>query len=407
MAKVITNPKKINEVLTRRVNKILPSKEALKKVLLSGKKIRLYQGFDPTGYRLHLGHTIGLKKLMEFVSLGHEVIFLFGTGTVLAGDPSQREKGRSRALLEKSEKKLQEVINKNIKDWKKQTSKIVDFDNPNVKIKQNGNWLLKLGLKDILKIASHISSIQLFKRQMFQRRIKHGDTVWTHEVLYPLLQGYDSVHMNVDLEIGGTDQEFNMLIGRELLRKIKSKEKLVMTIPMISGTDGKQMSKSSGNCIWLTDSPKDMYGKIMNIQDELIPNYFEFFTNMAMDKVKAIKKQLSETNPMLYKKQLALAITKQFHGEKKAQQAQKHFEQVFQSRGVPKKIKSVKLKIKNWNIIDLLLETKLTSSRSEAKRLVKQGAVKINNETMKQFSNVTMKINDLIHIGKKKWLKIK
>ena len=409
---VITNPQKVEEVLTRRVDKILPSKKALKKLLLSGKKIRLYQGFDPTGYRLHLGHIIGLKKLMEFANLGHEVIFLFGTGTVLAGDPSQRERGRGRTLLETSEKDLQKVINKNIKDWKKQTSQIVDFKNPNVKIKKNGDWLCKLSLKDVLNIASHISSVQLFKRDMFQKRIKRGDTVWTHEVLYPLLQGYDSVYMDVDLEIGGTDQEFNMLIGRELLRKMKGKEKFILTVPMILGTDGKQMSKTSGNCVWLDDSAKDMFGKLMGIPDEQIVPYMELVSDIPTKEVKKIKKGLGskKIHPMKAKKKLGLAVTKQFHGEKKAQEAQRHFERVFQKRKLPKKSPSLSIKKLSQNpinIIDLLVETKLATSRSQAKRLVKQKAVKINNETIEQLSNVTIKSGNIIHIGKKKWLKTK
>jgi len=409
---VITNPQKVEEVLTRRVDKILPSKKALKKLLLSGKKIRLYQGFDPTGYRLHLGHIIGLKKLMEFANLGHEVIFLFGTGTVLAGDPSQRERGRGRTLLETSEKDLQKVINKNIKDWKKQTSQIVDFKNPNVKIKKNGDWLCKLSLKDVLNIASHISSVQLFKRDMFQKRIKRGDTVWTHEVLYPLLQGYDSVYMDVDLEIGGTDQEFNMLIGRELLHKMKGKEKFILTVPMILGTDGKQMSKTSGNCVWLDDSAKDMFGKLMSIPDEQTISYMELVSDIPIEEVEKIKKGLGskKIHPMKAKKKLGLAVTKQFHGEKKAQEAQKHFERVFQKRKIPKKspfFPIKKLPQNPINIIDLLVETKLATSRSQAKRLVKQKAVKINNETIEQLSNVTIKSGNIIHIGKKKWLKTK
>jgi len=409
---VITNPQKVEEVLTRRVDKILPSKKALKKLLLSGKKIRLYQGFDPTGYRLHLGHIIGLKKLMEFANLGHEVIFLFGTGTVLAGDPSQRERGRGRTLLETSEKDLQKVINKNIKDWKKQTSQIVDFKNPNVKIKKNGDWLCKLSLKDVLNIASHISSVQLFKRDMFQKRIKRGDTVWTHEVLYPLLQGYDSVYMDVDLEIGGTDQEFNMLIGRELLHKMKGKEKFILTVPMILGTDGKQMSKTSGNCVWLDDSAKDMFGKLMGIPDEQIVPYMELVSDIPTKEVKKIKKGLGskKIHPMKAKKKLGLAVTKQFHGEKKAQEAQRHFERVFQKRKLPKKSPSLSIKKLSQNpinIIDLLVETKLATSRSQAKRLVKQKAVKINNEAIEQLSNVTIKSGNIIHIGKKKWLKTK
>ncbi|MDO8452687.1 MAG: tyrosine--tRNA ligase, partial [bacterium] len=234
-----------NDILSRRVANVLPTRAGLEK-LMGEKKIRLYQGFDPTGMKLHIGHSVGIRKLMDFARAGHDVTFLFGTGTVLAGggDPSDRDKGRKMIT--------QEEINENIKDWKNQVSKLVDWDL--VSIKQNGDWLLPLTLEEILKIASNISAVQLFKREMFQRRIENGDTVWLAETLYPMLQGYDSVAMDVDLEIGGTDQEFNMLVGRDLMKKMKNKETYVLTTPMILGTDGKQMSKSSGNCVWLDDT---------------------------------------------------------------------------------------------------------------------------------------------------------
>ena len=215
-----------NDILSRRVDKVLPSKSELEK-LISTKKIRLYQGFDPTGSRLHLGHSIGLRKLMNFANAGHEVIFLFGTGTVLVGDPSERETGRT--LI------TQEEIEKNIETWKEQVKTIVDFDK--ISIKQNGDWLVPLKLKDIVNIASKISAVQLFKRDSFQKRIEKGDTVWYHETMYPLLQGYDSVVMDVDLEIGGTDQVFNMLVGRELQKKMNNRNKYVLTTPMIVGID--------------------------------------------------------------------------------------------------------------------------------------------------------------------------
>ena len=239
----------ITYILTRRVEKILPDKHKLEE-LMASRKIRVYFGVDPTATKLHLGHTVGLRKLQEFASAGHEAILLFGTGTVLVGDPSLRSQARKPIT--------QDEIEANISTWKKQVSPIIDFDA--VTLKQNGDWLLKLTFKDLVHIASHISAVQLFKRESFQRRIDAGNTVWYHETMYPLLQGYDSVAMDVDLEIGGSDQEFNMLIGRELLRKMKNKEKYVLTTPMILGTDGQQMSKTTGNCVWLDDTSGDMLG---------------------------------------------------------------------------------------------------------------------------------------------------
>jgi tyrosyl-tRNA synthetase len=268
------NNKKIDEVLERRVDKVLPTKDGLRKILKK-RKIKIYNGIDPTAKKLHLGHTVGLRKLMEFTELGHEVILLFGTGTVLVGDPSLRDTGRK--LITKSE------VEENIKTWKKQVSPIVDFDK--IKIKYNADWLTKLKLKDIIKIASNISAIQLFKRDMFQKRLARGDTVWYHETMYPLLQGYDSVKLDVDLEIGGSDQEFNMLIGRELQKKMNNREKYVLTWQMIMGTDGKQMSKTTGNCVWLDDKPNDMFGKIMSIPDNQIIPYYELATKVILKKL--------------------------------------------------------------------------------------------------------------------------
>ena len=391
----------IDEVLTRAVDKVLPSKEDLKK-LMEKKKIRLYLGIDPTATQLHLGHTVPLKKIQQFADLGHEVILLFGTGTVLVGDPSERSTGRK--LINK------QSINKNIATWKNQIKPIIDFNK--VKIKQNGDWLLKLKLKDIIKLASNISAIQLFKRDSFQKRLEKGDTVWYHETMYPLLQGYDSVHLDVDLEIGGTDQTFNMLVGRELQQKINKKDKFVLTSKMIMGTDGKKMSKTSNNCIWLTDTPEDMFGKLMKVQDQLLPDYFEFFTDKPIEEINQLKDNLkaNKADPMQEKKQLALNITSQFHGKTKAQAAQIHFEKVFQSRELPTKIPSFPLTklSQTINIIDLLEKTKLVASRSAAKRLVEQDGVKLNQQKITQISaKLTLKPNDILQVGKRKFVRFK
>ena len=301
----------MQELLSRRVEEVLPDKKGLT-ALLKKKKIRLYLGIDPTGTRLHLGHTIALKKLQEFADLGHEAILVVGTGTVLAGDPSQRETARPQI----TEKEIAE----NLKTWKAQAGKVVDFSK--VKIKQNGDWLKKLTLQDLLHIASHVSAIRLFQRDSFQRRAMKGDTVWMHETLYPLLQGYDSVAMDVDLEIGGTDQVFNMLMGRELQQKMNKRDKYVLTVPMILGLDGKTMSKSSGNTVNITDEPAEMYGKIMTLQDELIAQYFELCTNIPLDEIRDRKKKLS---PRDLKASLAKEIVSLYHGKEEAESAEKGF----------------------------------------------------------------------------------
>lgn len=386
---------KIDQLLTRGVERIYPKRQALEKRLRSKKKIRLYLGIDPTGTKLHLGHTIPLRKLQQFAQLGHETILLFGTGTVLVGDPSQR--ARARNPITESE------IKQNIATWKEQVGKIIDFKK--VKIKQNADWLLKLKLKDIINIASKISAVQLFKRDMFQERLKRRDTIWAHETLYPLLQGYDSVVMDVDLEIGGNDQTFNMLTGRELIKKMKNKEKFVLTTPMILGTDGKQMSKTSQNCIWLTDSPAEMFGKLMSIPDNLILPYFELLTNLSIQRYG----NLVKTDPMEAKKQLAHAIVTIYHSKNEADKTQQEFERVIQKKALPSKIPVLTIKKrKTMNIIELLVKSNLCRSRGEAKRLIKQNGVKINQQTVNSVRfAVGLKNDIIIQVGKRRFLKIR
>lgn len=378
-----------DELLTRRVAKILPSKEGLEK-LISGKKIRLYQGFDPTFKDLHLGHTIGFRKLMDFAKAGHEVIFLFGTGTVLAGDPSERDTGRK--LIS------QEEIDENIKTWKKQVSKIVDFDL--VKIRQNGDWLTKLTLKDIIKIGSNISATQLFKRENFTRRLAGGDVVWYHETMYPLLQGYDSVVMDVDLEIGGTDQEFNMLVGRELQKKMNNKEKFVLTTPMINGIDGKKMSKSVGNCIWLNDKPEDIYTKIMSMSDNMISTYYELVTDIPMDEIAA----LDPNKPIENKKRLAFDITRQLHGTPGATIGQNYYDTIVQPKVAPSNMPIVTLK-QGTSILEVLKSAGLGVSNSDLKRTLEQGGVEVDGV---RITDPTTPVSaGTLKFGKHKYIKIK
>lgn len=378
---------KAKDLLTRSVEQVLPGPDGLKN-LMGKKKIRIYLGVDPTGVHLHLGHTIPMRKLQEFADLGHEAILLFGTGTVLAGDPSQRKEARKKIT--------QEEIDENIKTWKDQVKKIIDFDK--VKIVKNGEWLLKLNLADILNIASNLSASQLIKRDMFQQRMNRGDTVHFHETMYPMLQGYDSVAMDVDAEIGGTDQTFNMLVGRELLKKMKGKEKFVVTTPLISGTDGQPMSKSSGNCIWLDDIPTDMYGKIMSMADNQIPEYWTTLTNLD-------PKDLTSLKPLDAKKQLAFEITKTHHGEKEAQKAQDEFESVHQKGQMPEDVPTIKISQPSIELVDFLVENNLAPSKSEAKRLIKEGAVEIDGQTVTE-TEVEFENNQTMRIGKKKFARI-
>jgi len=397
--KINTDPKKIEEALTQKVVQILPSKSRLKHSMQT-RRIRLYLGIDPTGANLHLGHTITLRKLQEFARLGHEAILVVGSGTVLAGgDPSARDKARP--LITEKE------IKKNIATWKKQARKILNFSQ--VKIKHNGDWLLKLGLKKIIQIASHISAIKLFQRDMFQKRLKKGGTVWAHETLYPLLQGYDSVALDTDLEVGGTDQLFNMLIGRELQRKMRNKEKFVLTVPLVLGIEGKPMSKTSGNCVWLADSPDQMFGKLMSIPDNLIISYFEFLTTLPPEVIQQYKKALQskKTNPAVLKRQLAFEIVKMYHPSKEAKKAEEEFNRVFKEKKIPSEIPEIRIKEKALNILELLVKTKLALSKAEAKRLILQKGVKIDGVIQEDWQGtIKIKKGQVVQVGKRKFIRV-
>jgi len=384
---------KIKEALTKNVAEVFPSKERLA-YLMGKKKIRVYLGVDPTGGKLHLGHTIVFRKLQEFVSLGHKVFLIFGTGTVLAGDPSLRDSGRPKI----SEKEIKE----NIKTWREQVKKIIDLSK--VEIKYNGDWLLKLKLKDIINISSNLSAVRLFQREMFQRRIKKGDTVLFSETMYPLMQGYDSVVLDADLEIGGSDQVFNMLIGRELQRKMKNREKYVLTMNMALGTNGEKMSKSSGNCIWILDSPEQKFGKIMSIPDNLVISYFELFTNYSSLDVQRFKKEIS---PVMLKRKLAFSIVEIYHSKKEAEESEKNFNRIFKERKQPSKIPEIFIKEKNMNILDLLLKVKLVSSKTEAKRILIQKGVKMNGKIKNDWTeNIQIKKGQVLQVGKRRFIKI-
>lgn len=378
----------IEDLLLKRVEQVLPQKSDLSK-LMKSKKIRVYLGIDPTGTRLHLGHTIPLKKLQEFAELGHEAILVFGTGTVLAGDPSQRDKARPKIT--------QEEIDENIKSWKSQAAKVIDLDK--VRIEKNGDWLLKLSFAQIIDIASNISATQLIKRDMFQKRLSKGDTVWEHETLYPLFQGYDSVVLDVDLEIGGSDQVFNMLIGRELQKKINKREKFVLTTPLIMGTDGEQMTKSTGNCIWLDDEPNEMFGKIMSMADAQIKEYWINLTELPEAELKNLK-------PLDAKKKLAGEIIKIYHGETNANKAKDFFEKTFQKREAPDEMPTITVDADSIELVDFLAENNLASSKSEAKRLIREGAIEVDGQKVSE-SEYEFENNQVMKIGKKKFVRIK
>lgn len=394
---------KITELLTRGVDKIYPSKIALEKVLRSGKMLRLYQGFDPSGIQLHIGHLTGLMKLRQFQNLGHNVIFLIGDGTGQAGDPSGKSRTREKFLTNKE-------LRENAKDYVMQAGKIVRFIGNNAaEILYNGDWLNKLGLVDILNIAGHFSLQQLEERDMYVERKKQGIDINFREFMYPLLQGYDSVAMNVDLELGGSDQMFNMLAGRKLVREMLSKEKYVMTTPLLTDASGKKIGKTEGNVIALTSKPSDLYGMIMSLPDDVVGKAFEYITDLTMEEVNRINKEIkSGKNPMQYKKLLAFTLTKMLNDEEEAKKAQDYFETTFQKKELTGEIPTIKINLaETISAIDLISNLELTDSRSEAKRLIIEGAVEFDTEKITDpQQTIKPKEGMIVKVGKHRFLKI-
>jgi len=368
--KVITDEKKIDELLTRGVDKIYPSKESLKQILLSGKKLKLYQGFDPTSNKLHIGHMVGLRKHRQWQDLGHEVIFLIGDGTGEAGDPTGKKKTREKFFTS-------EELRANAKDYLTQAKKIVHFHGNNpIKVMYNGDWLNKLTKTEILNIAQHFSVQQLIERDMFQERLKEGVSINLREFLYPLLQAYDSVAMDVNLELGGSDQTFNMLAGRALMKAMKGKEKFVMTTPLLSDSKGIKIGKSEDNVIGLTDEPNDLFGKIMALGDDAIIPMFTLLTDVPDEEIRNFN---LKKNAMNLKKRIAFILVTTLHGEKEAKEAEKSFTNTFQKGEIPQDIKEIILK---GRPIDIIIASGIVKTTSAARRLLGDGAVTdlINNK---------------------------
>lgn len=385
------------EILVRGVDQVLPSLQGLS-ALMQKKKIRLYLGIDPTGNQLHLGHAVVLRKLQQFAEAGHEVILLIGSGTVKIGDPTGRDK--TRPML------TDEDIESNFQSWKEQASKVLDFSR--IEIRRNGDWLDKLQFADMVRLMARATVQQLMERDMFQDRLKNNLPIFAHEIMYPLLQGYDSVVMDVDLELGGSDQLFNMMMGRQLQSEINGREKFVMTIPLLVGSDGRKMGKSLGNFIGLTETPENMFGKLMSLVDTVVPQYFRLLSNLSSEEIEAIERALTsgDLHPMEAKKRLALDITAQYHSEEAAQNAQEYFEKTVQNQEIPEDIPSLVVH-DSLSVLDLVMQTGVFTSRSEAKRLIEQGGVELAGKKLKDFQEtVRPEPGSVLRAGKRRWFRI-
>lgn len=402
MGKIFIDSEKIKEILERGVEKIYPNREGLEKLLMSGKKIRLYCGFDPTSPHLHIGNAIQLRKLAQFQKLGHEVIFLIGDFTGMIGDPTDKNAARKRL----SRKEIKE----NFKNYKKQASKILNFSGPNkAKVLYNSKWNNKLRFTELIDLASNFTVQQILIRDMFQERIKDEKPIYLHEFLYPLTQAYDSVAMDVDLEIGGNDQTFNMLCGRDLMRAVKNKEKFVLANKLLKDPTGKKMGKTEGNMINLDEEPSEMYGKIMSWPDSLIIPGLELCTDIPISEIKNIKNQINNNsiNPRDAKAKLAFEIVKIHHRETAAKNSQQEFNRVFKEKENPTEIETYKLKDNKVNILDLLVETKLAPSKSEAKRLIEQRGVRMNDEIVSDWKQeIFIEKESILQVGKRHFIKL-
>ena len=394
------------EILKRGVEEIIPEK-GLEKKLNKNKSLIIKAGFDPTAPDLHLGHTVLINKLKQFQDLGHQVVFLIGDFTGMIGDPSGVSETRPILTVEQ--------LKKNSETYQEQIFKILD--KKKTKIEFNSSWFKKMTIAELINLSSKMTVARMLERDDFSKRYKGNKPISIHEFIYPLVQGYDSFQLKSDVELGGTDQKFNLLVGRDIQKSFGMEEQIIMTLPILEGTDGvKKMSKSLNNYIGLQESPNDMFGKIMSISDNLMWRYFDLLSFKSSVEIKEIKKKTKKgLNPMEAKKMLAAEIVTRFHGEEKALLAEKEFTNRFSKGNDPAEIKLIKLSLKasSISILDLLSseelgEHKLCKSKSEARRMVAQGAVKIDgNKILDDAFFVQNPSENTYQVGKLKHLKIK
>jgi len=399
--KVNTDPKKIEEILTRSIDTIYPTKKAFAEMLESGRQLRIYMGIDPTATYAHIGHSTNYIILKRLHELGHKIIVLIGDFTAMIGDPS--DKGAMRKRL------TREDVISNLKTFKEQIGKILDFNDKKNEIEFvfNSEWLGKLTLNELMDLGSHFTVQRMLERDCFEKRIKEQKPLYVHEFFYPLMQGYDSVALNVDAEIGGTDQMFNMLAGRTLVKDYQNREKIVITTTLLENpvTGEKMMSKSLGTGIGLNESPDEMFGKTMALPDEGIIQVYTDCTYLTMDQIKEIEKELKKgANPRDIKMKLAHELVKMYHSEKDANAAEANFISTFSKKEIPDDIKEINPS-KN-DIIILLIEAGFVKSKTEGRQNIEQKGVKVNGEVITDF-DFQVKSGDVIQKGKRFFVKIK
>ncbi len=399
--KVIKLQVDVLEQLKRGTDEVLLEAELIKKIE-EGRPLRIKAGFDPTAPDLHLGHTVLINKLKQFQDLGHEILFLIGDFTGMIGDPTGKNITRKPLTRE-------DVI-QNAKSYEEQIFKILDPEK--TKVMFNSSWMNDMSSAELIQLAAKSTVARMLERDDFSKRYKNGQSIAIHEFLYPLIQGYDSVAMNADVELGGTDQKFNLLMGRQLQSVYQQKPQVVMTMPILEGLDGVQkMSKSLNNYIGISDTPNDMFGKIMSISDDLMWRYFELLSFRAMEEIKAWHKDCDEgANPRNYKVKLAQEIIARFHDQAAAEKALIDFEAQFKRGAIPDDIVEIALTANSegYAIALLLKDAGLTSSTSDSNRMIKQGAVKIDSEKLTDAKLiVSIGSEHIYQVGKRKFAKVK
>jgi len=397
--------KKQLEIIKRGTVEIIVEDDLVKKLtrsLETGKPLIVKQGFDPTAPDIHLGHTVSIRKLRQLQDLGHQVVFLIGDFTGMIGDPSGKSETRKRLS--------REDVLRNAETYKKQVFKILDPEKTIIDF--NSRWCSPMTFEDVLLLTSHYTVARMLERDDFEKRYKNNLPISVLEFMYPLVQGYDSVALRADIEMGGTDQKFNLLVGRELQRDYGQEPQVIITMPLLVGTDGvEKMSKSLGNYIGITESPREMFGKIMSIPDNLIYDYYVLLTELPMEELRGIKNDLVKglVNPMVHKKRLAREIIIFYHSLDDAINAQKEFERMFSQKGLPDEIPLQKLKVAGgaiW-VVKLLTDTGLCGSSGEARRMIQQGAVYIDGERVNSAdNNIDLNSERIVKVGKRKYMKV-
>lgn len=386
------------DLLTRGVANIIPSKDLLKEELESGKKLNVYLGIDPTGLNIHLGHMVLIRKLKALYELGHNVTFLIGDFTALIGDTSDKESERPQITSEE--------VRENVESYKGLIKRIFDLEKEKINIRYNSEWLSKLNFEDILKLTQQFTLGDFISRELIKKRLQDGKKVGLHEVLYPVMQGKDSLELKTDLQIGGTDQTFNMQAGRTLIKNAEHRESFVLTMNFLTGTDGRKMSKTWNNAIWVRDNAETMYGKVMSLKDELITEYFLLATNVSLEEIKEIEKNV-KSSPMEEKKKLAFIITSEFHGEQEARKAQAEFEKIVQNKELPEDIESLIVK-EGEPLSKFIIDKGLVSSMSDWKRLIEQHGVSFNDKKIDNPFITTKELDNegVLKIGKRIFVRI-